>query len=68
MKIRNKIQSINLIDEFGYAPKDIECTVVVGSSLKNIQFDITDKSTGKSKLYPIERLTMLHFEEWKEPE
>ena len=65
VKIENKIHLINLIDDFGYAPRDIECTVEVGSSLKDIKFDITDKTTGKSKSYPIERLTMLHHEEWK---
>lgn len=67
VKIGTRTHSINLIREFGYAPKDIECTVEVGSSLKDIKFDITDKTTGKSKSYPIERLTMLHHEEWKEP-
>lgn len=71
-RIGNRIHPINLIKDFGYAPKDIECTVEVGSSIgcsnRDIRFEISDKATGKSKSYSIENLTMLHCEAWKEPE
>lgn len=68
VKIGNRNHTIDLIKALGYAPKEIECTVEVGSSLDNIKFEIADKSTGKSKSYSIKNLIMLHHEAWKEPE
>lgn len=68
VRIGNRNHLINLIKDFGYAPKEIECTVEVGSAINDIRFEITDKSTGKSKSYSIKNLTMLHYEVWKEPE
>lgn len=68
VRIGNRNHLINLIKNFGYAPKEIECTVEVGSAINDIRFEITDKSTGKSKSYSIKNLTMLHYEAWKEPE
>lgn len=70
MQIANRIHYIDIITDFGYAPKEIECSVEVGSSLKDIKFDITDKFTGKSKSYHIANLTMEYWnhEYWKEPE
>lgn len=68
VRIGNRNHLINLIKDFGYAPKEIECTVEVGSAINDIRFEITDKSTGKSKSYSIKNLTMLHYEAWKEPE
>ena len=67
VKIGNRNHLIDLIKDFGYAPKEIECTVEV-SSLDNIKFEIADKSTGRSKSYSIKNLSMLHHEAWKEPE
>lgn len=68
VKIGKRNHLIDLIKDLGYAPKEIECTVEVGSSLDNIKFEIADKSTGKSKSYSIKNLIMLHHEAWKEPE
>ena len=67
-KISNRIHLIDLIEDLGYAPKEIECTVEVGTSLEYIIFEVTDKSTGKSKSYSIENLTSLHWEACKEEE
>ncbi len=53
VKIGARTHLLNLINDFGYAPKDIECTIEVGTSPENIRFDITDTTTGKSKSYPI---------------
>lgn len=68
VKIGNRNHSIDLIKDLGYAPKEIECKVEVGSSLKDIKFEIADKSMGKSKSYSIKNLTSLHWEAWKEEE
>ena len=68
VKIGIRNYTIDLIKDLGYAPKEIECTVEVGSSLKDIKFVIADKSTSKSKSYSIENLTSLHWEAWKEEE
>lgn len=68
VQIGGRNHAINIIKDFGYAPKEIECTVEVNSSIKDIKFKIKDNSTGKSKSYSIEDLTLLHYEAWKEPE
>lgn len=68
VKIGNRNHPIDLIKDLGYAPKEIECNVEVGSCLKDIKFEIADKSMGKSKSYSIENLTSLHWEAWKEEE
>lgn len=34
-------------NEFGYAPKEIECTVEVGTSLEDLRFIVKDIATGK---------------------
>lgn len=60
VKIGNRIHSIDLIKDFGYAPKEIMCTVQIGNSVKDIRFEVTDKSNGKSKSYYIENLSDLH--------
>lgn len=59
---------INIIKDFGYAPKEIECTVEVASSIRDIRFEITDKIKNTSKSYSIGDLKMLHHAAWKEPE
>lgn len=58
VKIGNRIHLIELIKDLGYAPKEIECTVEVGSSLDNIKFEIADKSRGRSISYSIITLPM----------
>lgn len=68
VKIGHKKHHINLVEDLGYAPKEIECMVEIGTSLEDIVFKIMDKASGKSRSYSIKQLRMLHYEEWKEPE
>lgn len=68
VQIGSQGHPINIIKDFGYAPKEIECTIEVASSIRDIRFEITDKIKNKSKSYSIGDLKMLHHEAWKEPE
>lgn len=59
----DKIHSINVVSEFGYAPKEIECTAEVDAD-SHIQFTIKDVSKEIEKIYRLDDLFRLHLRDW----
>ncbi len=68
VKILDRVHIIDVVAIFGYAPKEIECTVECQVSLQDIFFTIKDKVKNKERIYKIMDMQSLHYEAWKEPE
>ncbi|MDE6553030.1 MAG: serine/threonine protein kinase [Muribaculaceae bacterium] len=58
IRIGSRVQSIDIIKDFGFAPKYIECTVEVACDLCWIHFTIKDQNTNKTISYNLLDLPM----------
>lgn len=67
VKITDRIHFIDVVSDFGYAPKKIECTVECHASLQDIIFTIRNKDNNDLRSYKIKDLDMLYSEEMKDP-
>lgn len=56
VRICGRIFPIDVASELGYIPKEIECTVSIGTSMHDVDFKIKDKNSGNFVSYRLRDL------------